>query len=309
MRPSDQQGEGLHAETLAGEAREAFSTADFGKRLHRYGTAKQNAAEFGRYLVAEGETDLANALARCGNLLAFRDYWTVGQIRLSQICTCQKHLICPLCAIRRGAKAVRVYSAKVGELLKADPTLGQYMVTFTVKNGDDLGERFRHLSACLRTYHRRRSRARQHGEVRKASAAVWSYEFTNKGAGWHPHVHAIWLCRDAPDMYRLRDEWHAITGDSFMVDVAPMDQGDPLGAFLEVFKYAVKFAALADPDRLHAYKRLKGKRLQGSLGDLRGLDVEPADSDELLEELPFIERLFRFVPGRGYVGASQVVAA
>lgn len=302
------QGEGLDADSLAGEAFEAFGTAHFGKRLHRYGSAKQNAVAFRDYLRNEGEDELAHALGRCGNLLAFRDYFTIGQIRLSKICTCKKHLICPLCAIRRGAKSVRVYSAKVGELLKADPSLGQYMVTFTVRNGPDLGERFRHLADCLRAYHKRRKGSRQHGEVRKASAAVWSFEFTNKGAGWHPHVHAIWLCREAPDMYRLRDEWHAITGDSFMVDVQPMDQGDPLGAFLEVFKYAVKFAALADPDRLHAYRRLKGKRLQGSLGDLRGLDVEPADSDDLLDDLPFIERLFRFVPGRGYVGATAAAA-
>jgi hypothetical protein len=74
-----------------------------------------------------------------------------------------------------------------------------------------------------------------------------------------------------------------------------------VGAFLEVFKYALKFADLADPDRLHAYKTLKGKRLQGSFGNLRGLDVEPSDSDELLDDLPYIERMFSFVSGVGYV--------
>lgn len=315
MRPGI--GEGLNVETLAGESREAFRTSDLDKRLQRYGSARENALKFRRYLVQEREDKLAEALGDCGNYMTLRDYFTIGQTRLAKICTCKKHLICPLCAIRRGAKAVRVNMAKVAELLKADPLLRQYLVTFTVKNGPDLGERFRHLTGCLREYHRRRSRARQHGEVLKASAAVWSYEFTNRrtartpagnvitlpdgGTGWHPHVHAIWLCREAPDMHRLRDEWKAITGDSFMVDVSPMDEADPVGAFLEVFKYALKFSDLADPDRLHAYKTLRGKRLQGSFGDLRGLDVEPSDSDELLDDLPYIERMFSFVAGVGYV--------
>lgn len=307
MHPPDRQGEGLDAASLGGETREAFGTSDLGKRLQRYGTAKANAVDFGRYLVQEGEHDLADDLRQCGNFLLMRQYFTIGQTRLAGICTCKRHLVCPLCAIRRGAKSVRVYQAKVAELLAADPLLRPFLVTFTVKNGDDLAERFRHLSGCMRAYHKRRKGSRQKGECRKASAAVWSYEFTNKGNGWHPHVHAIWLCREAPDMYRLRDEWHALTGDSFMCDVSPMDEADPLGAFLEVFKYAVKFAELADPDRLHAYRRLKGKRLQGSFGDLRGLDVEPGDADELLEDLPYIDLLYRFVPGAGYSLASADV--
>jgi hypothetical protein len=294
-------GEGLNVESLGGESREAFRTSGLFKRLQRYGSAKENALKFRRYLVEEREGELADALGECGNYMTLRDYFTIGQTRLAKICTCKKHLICPLCAIRRGAKSIRVNMAKVDELLKADPLLRQWLVTFTVKNGPDLGERFRHLTSCLRTYHRRRSRSNISSEVLKASAAVWSYEFTNNGNGWHPHVHAIWLSREQPDMHRLRDEWKAITGDSFMCDVRPMDEADPVGAFLEVFKYALKFADLADPDRLHAYKTLKGKRLQASFGDLRGLDVEPSDSDELLDDLPYIERMFSFVSGFGYV--------
>jgi hypothetical protein len=72
-----------------------------------------------------------------------------------------------------------------------------------------------------------------------------------------------------------------------------------------VFKYALKFSDLPDMHRLHAYKTLKGKRLQDSFGDLRGLDVEPSDQDDLLEELPYIERMFYFVRGRGYVERDQ----
>ena len=299
--PDRRKGEALDVGTLAGETREGFKSSDLTGRLRRYGSARENALRFREFLKRQGEHELAKDLNECGNYAMFRDYWTIGQVRLSHICTCRKHLICPLCAIRRGAKALRVYLARVQALMADDASLVPYLVTLTTKNGHDLGERFAHLQGCLRAYHKRRMGQRQRGEVRKAAAAVWSYEVTNKGKGWHPHVHAVWLCREAPDAFKLSDEWHGLTGDSFIVDVRPLDMADPVGGFCEVFKYALKFADLADEDRLTAYRTLRGKRLQDSFGELRGLDVEPGDADELLEDLPYIERLFRFRRGLGYV--------
>jgi len=299
-----EKGEGLDVETLAGESREAFRTSGLFKRLQRYGSAKENALQFRHYLARVGEDGLADDLGNCANYAAFREYFTIGETRLSRICTCKKHLLCPLCAIRRGAKALRVYLARVAHLREADKALQPFLVTLTVKNGDDLAERFSHLVQSLRAYHKRRHLNRGH-EVCKASSSVWSYEFTNSGKGWHPHVHAVWLCHQRPDSFKLAEEWKAITGDSYIVDVRPLDESDPVGAFCEVFKYALKFADLADPDRLHAYRTLKGKRLQDSFGDLRGLDIEPEDSDELLDDLPYIERLYQFIPGAGYKLTSE----
>ena len=80
---------------------------------------------------------------------------------------------------------------------------------------------------------------------------------------------------------------------------------DPVGGFCEVFKYALKFSNLPDDCRLSAYRILSRKRLQDSFGDLRGLDVEPTDSDELLDDLPYIERFFTYNRGVGYVEAEQ----
>ena len=304
--PNDEKSKPLAAlDSLGGEAREGFQRGQLWARLGRYATARENACQFADFLKGQDENKLAKLLDECGNYATFRDYFTVGEVRLSNFCTCKKHLLCPLCAIRRGAKALRVYLARVEALLAADALLRPFLVTLTVKNGPDLGERYRHLSGCLRTYHRRRSRSRQTGEVRKAGAAVWSYEATNRGNGWHPHVHAVWLCRESPDAHRLSAEWLALTGDSLIVDVRPMNMADPVGGFCEVFKYALKFSDLGDLDRLHAYKTLRGKRLQDSFGDLRGLDVEPGDADDLLEELPYIERFFRYVAGVGYVESPQ----
>lgn len=290
---------------LGGETREGFQTNQLSARLGRYANARENALQFRDFLLSQDEQKLADALGDCGNYATFRDYFTIGQTRLSKFCTCKKHLICPLCAIRRGAKALRVYLARVEALMASDALLRPYMVTLTVKNGPDLDERFRHLCGNLRGMHKRRKGKGGFGEVLKARSAVWSYEFTNKGKGWHPHVHAVWLCHEAPDPFKLSEEWHSLTGDSYIVDVSPINMADPLGGFCEVFKYALKFSDLADRDRLTAYRTLKGKRLQDSFGDLRGLDVEPSDADELLEELPYIERLYYFQRGVGYVESEQ----
>lgn len=313
--PDPKKVEALIPDSLAAEGKEGFGSDALAARLTRYGKAKANALQFSRYLDQRGKNSeqqtsklffgkLSDSLASCGNYAVFRDYYTIGQTRLSKFCTCKKHLICPLCAIRRGAKSLRVYLAKVSALMQLKPSLRPYFVTLTVKNGDDLDERFTHLHHSVRAYHKQRRECiagnRSPVEANKAISAVWSYEVTNKGNGYHPHVHAIWLCSTPPDPYKLSEEWHSITGDSMIVDARPIvpdSDGSFVSGFVEVFKYAVKFSELADDDRLHAYLTLKGKRLQDSFGDLRGLDVEPSDSDELLEDLPYIERLYVFTGG------------
>jgi hypothetical protein len=304
-KPDPSKSKPLTVADLGGETREGFQTNQLAARLGRYGKARENALQFRDFLLEQQEQKLADALGDCGNYAVFRDYFTIGQTRLAKFCTCKKHLICPLCAIRRGAKALRVYLAKVDALMAADALLRPFLVTLTVKNGPDLGERYRHLVENLRVYHRRRSRNNTSSEVLKAKSAVWTFEFTNKGKGWHPHVHAVWLGYTAPDPFKLSEEWRQLTGDSYIVDVRAIDMSDPVGAFCEVFKYALKFSDLGDIERLTAYKTLRGKRLVGSFGDLRGLDVEPADQDDLLEELPYVERLFYFVRGSGYVEVEQ----
>ena len=105
--PDPQTGEALDVgHSLGGESTEGFRKADLSARLERYGNARENALAFRDFLLTVDEVRLAKALGDCGNYATFREYFTVGQIRLSKFCTCKKHLICPLCAIRRGAKAL-----------------------------------------------------------------------------------------------------------------------------------------------------------------------------------------------------------
>jgi hypothetical protein len=99
----------------------------------------------------------------------------------------------------------------------------------------------------------------------------------------------------------LSAEWHNITGDSFIVDVRPISQEDPVSGFIEVFKYAVKFSDQPPADTVHAWETLAGKRLLGSAGCFRGVVVPEGLLDDLegFQGLPYVQYFYRYLPA-GY---------
>ena len=74
--------------------------------------------------------------------LLFRHYYTADLLRLHAASFCMKHLLCPLCAIRRGAKALKAYLDRWEVIQQDRPALRPFLVTLTVKDGDNLAERF-----------------------------------------------------------------------------------------------------------------------------------------------------------------------
>jgi len=319
---------------LGGAILEGDTQASFLRRLQRYGNAKQRAESMRDFILKYQDKDIpvskdnkilglngfgesqikriGTKLADCGNYLVFHDYHTVGKIRLTKASFCKQQLVCPLCAIRRGAKTLRSYLDKYTEVIKKEKPLETSLMTLTVKNGPDLLERFNHLQAGVKHLQADRRRAlsgsRNKTEFTKVLGAVGSYEFTNKGNGWHPHVHMIILHREAIDQGALSDEWKRTTGDSFIVDVRPMDRKkEPAQNFLEVFKYAVKFSDLKLSQNLFAALALKGKRLIFSFGIFRGVEVPDSLLDERLDDLPFVELFFNYSKiSRKYLSGSKV---
>lgn len=296
----DQKKNPLNDCALAGDIDQGADTAEaLPRRLERYGKARARAIAMADYLQAQHLPKEYRLLNACGNYLQFRHYYTVDKIRLHAARLCRKHLLCPLCAIRRGSKALSAYLDRFAAIQAECPTLKPYFVTVTVKNGPDLWERFCHLRQNLQALHKARGRKRGVSQVEKAAGAVWTFEVTNQGNGWHPHVHAIWLCETPPDQKALRAEWERLTGDSHQVKVLPIT-GDPVEGFLEVFKYSLKFSDLSLADNLEAYRVLSGENLLASFGVFRGVEVPEALTDEPLDGLPFIDLLFRYVKGAGY---------
>ncbi len=293
-----------YADLLVGDAKlGGDDAAVLPARLDRYSKAHHRAVEMGHYASEQGDVKLSSNLQQCGSYLLFRDYYTVDKVRLHAAKFCHKHLLCPLCAIRRGAKLVQAYMQRLQVIKAENPHLKAYLVTLTVKDGEDLKERFTHLYRSVQRLHKMRTGKGQYSEASKAAGAVWSYEFKRgKNSGlWHPHMHAIWLCEEKPSAKALSEQWKKITGDSFIVDITPFhDQEDVITGFLEVFKYAVKFSDLPLEDNWHGFKTLAGKRLVASFGCFRGVDVPVDLTDEGLDDLPYVELLYKFIYGAGY---------
>lgn len=299
----------LFASALAGETkREANSLAGLPKRLGRYARAKELAVAFCDYLSAvQPQTKAMRRciaeLDQCAVWLTFRYYAECREVRLARVRSCYQHLVCPFCAIRRGARLVMAYMERLNVVLAQAKyaELVPWMLTPTVKDGEDLVERLGHLRSSLRGL-RDDARRDRRGEMAKIVGMVGSYEI-KRGANsglWHPHGHIIGLANAPLDPNKLKDEWYARTGDSHQFEAHPM-YGDRGEAFAEVFKYALKFVGMPHADRWAAAQLLKAKRLVFSSGVLWGVEVLEDNADELLEARSYVELFFRYFAGRGYI--------
>jgi hypothetical protein len=282
--------------------KEAGTLEGLKDRIQRYEKAKIQSDSMYHYIEQNHprQQKLYTSIRDCASYLLFHYYPTVNQIKLRQTYTCQKPLLCRFCAIRRGSKLVNRYLDRFKWLADTNPDLKPYMVTFTVKDGDNLLERYTHLKKSLTLYHKYRHLKKSTREVQKASAATWSYEFKRgrNSQKWHPHVHAIWLCETPPSQSEISQEWFNITGDSFIVDVTPMDIINPEKGFLEVFKYAIKFSDQPEEDTWHCYETLSRKRLIGSFGDFYGIPEPDNLLDDPLEGIEYFEIFYNFFNGK-----------
>lgn len=282
----------------------ADGAAGLPAKLARYSKARRKALQMQSFAAKEGHVKEAKKLADCANYLLFRHYYTVDKLRLHAASFCKKHLLCPMCAIRRGAKMLRAYLQRYEAVIAEHPHLRPYLVTVTVKNGPDLAERVSHLRGAMkRMSQARRDYLKAPAKNRRVEFAAsmggfHSIEITNKGQGWHPHAHMIWLAGSEPDQKALSAEWLDWTGDSFIVDVRPLH--DPVEGFLEVCKYALKFSDLTEADNWHAYEVMSGHRLIDSHGLMRGVQIPEDLLDEPLDDLPFVDLLYRYLGDSGY---------
>jgi hypothetical protein len=290
-------------------------------RLQRYGAGKTRALDMAKYITEiynikqnsvgrpSENKKLATKLEGCANYLVFKRYLTVDEVRLHAATFCKKHLLCPFCAMRRGAKYLQVYKQRLDVVLQESPKLRAFMVTLTVKDGENLLERFTHLRKALKKYQEQRRNAlkgQKQVEYAKALGGVLSIEIKRgKGSGlWHPHVHMIWLCNEPPLASQLSKEWLELTGDSYIVDVREFYGESVVDGFLEVFKYALKFSDMELADNWEAFQTLKAKRLVDNFGLFRGIQVPDDLTDDDIDD-EYIMLLYRFVRGSGYNFAAQ----
>lgn len=286
---------------------------ELNERLRRYGKAHKRSLGMSDYIKGELERQpfdnrvyrrLADRIGHCGTWLTFKNFYTVGDVRLVKADFCKQHLLCPLCAIRRGTKSLADWMPKVEKVLAEHAGIKLWFVTFTVKNGIDLKERLEHLRKARQkmTARRRRYLSRpdreKFTESAKALGGMSSVEVKRgKTSGlWHPHQHEIWLTYEDIDQQALSQEWEELTGDSFIVDARPC-HGDLVKSFSELFKYALKFSDMEFEDNWEAFWTCRGQRLLGSFGILRGLKEVDDLTDADLKYLPYILMTYKFVGG------------
>ena len=250
----------------------------------------------------------AQKLNGCGNFLLFKNYYTLGEVKLTKLQTCGQHLLCPFCAAIRASRAIQKYVERIDQVMQENRKLKPVLITLTVKNGTDLAERSSHLMNSFRTLLERRrdyeKKGRGFNEFCKVKGAMYSYEntFNEKTGEWHPHIHMFALVEEWIDQQEFSEYWHSVTGDSMIVDIrrAKKEKGHGYSkAAAEVCKYALKFGDLSVEKTWEAFKVLKGKRLTGSFGLLWGVKIPDTMTDDLPEDqnLPYLEMLYKFVHG------------
>ena len=250
----------------------------------------------------------AHKLNECGNYLLFKNFYTIGEVKLSKLRTCGQHLLCPFCAAIRASRAIQKYVERIDQVLQENRKLKPVLITLTVKNGSDLAERSEHLMKSFRTLLDRRrdyeKKGRGFNEFCKVQGAMYSYEntYNEKTVEWHPHIHMFALVDQWIDQQEFSEYWHSLTGDSMVVDVRRARKRKGHGyskAAAEVCKYALKFGDLSVEKTWEAFKVLKGKRLTGSFGLLWGVKIPDTMTDDMPEhDLPYLEMLYKFVSGK-----------
>jgi hypothetical protein len=281
------------------------------KRLNRLSSHKKRTRALSAYLRERDKIDppFFQRLHSCYDYLLFKDYVNLKKVKLEATHCCRVHLLCPMCAIVRAAKQVQIYESKFQELKRKFPKLSIYYVVLTVKNGNDLVECYDHLQKSLQKLIERRRDAKKARNGAKSKNYALNSCFANVIAGaysievkrgenskaWHPHVNLLLLSEDVIHESEIKKEWKSITKDSQIAYCSVKDDDDKT-VFVEIFKYALKFSEMAFDDNFLAWQTLRGRRLMGSFGEFRGLDVEKGDTELGLKDEPYLELFYRYEP-------------
>lgn len=232
------------------------------------------------------DTVMGNKLRHCGSWLHLREWLQSGESRVMNANFCKATLLCRSCAARRAGKLIEGYGPKVEALTAQRPSLVPAMVTLTVKNGEDLKERYEHLKASWKRMTAAQRKADSNPvkntpiEWNKVQGAVRSIEITRGKGGWHPHIHAYCLLDQYINPFHLSAEWERFTGDSYVVDVRECKNGI-LPALCEVLKYTTKFSELDPSESWEIHSKLAGSRFIDPSGILRGVKTGDLDSDDI----------------------------
>lgn len=233
----------------------------------------------------EESDDLAEILLNCGKTLKLICV-NCGTQRDAKI-RCKKRW-CPVCAYYVAVDRVSKYRDIV------DDFQWPLFVTLTVRNTVDV-EGLLRLKESWGKF-RRRKLIRD-----KVKSGIVGYEVTNKGQGWHPHIHALldcrWLSLHVPEPTRkdnreekerkymaAADELGRAWADCTGQEIASVRarRGDA-NALIEVLKYSCKGSELIKCDEpvTPLIRLMQGMRLMTTFGEIRKIakDQDPEEGE------------------------------
>lgn len=250
----------------------------------RAAAAEQRTALADR-LRREDADDLAAKLDGCG-LPASLTCTNCGGIHSIET-RCRRRW-CPSCARSLAAERAARYHRRLQTLQ------WPLWVTLTMTNTDD-AEMIPRLKAAFKTFRRRK--------IWKAHTVggLWALEVTERGNGYHPHIHAMldckWLAADTPPPHpldtratvgakidaakcELSAEWGAAVGQDWAVALAVRKSG--ADAVRELLKYTVKGSDLLSSLLPVAplIRQIDSGRTISTFGTLRNGKLPPEPDDD-----------------------------
>jgi len=277
--------------------------------------SRRNSQEIVSLLLKIGRKKHGIRLHRCGSYLLFREYVTEGTTKLISAEFCKLGKLCIFCAARRALKMTKKHIEKYELCLEESPNLKLYNLVLTSRDTDDLVKQFDMINSGFKLLWNRGKLSRHRAYRSTAFSSVMgctrSIEIKrgrNSGL-WHPHIHALLLVDGKLDQAQVVEEWAELVGQTVEetrgaqylepVDLRPrrgddIQDASVIGAFMECFKYAMKFDEMTSEDLVSAFVALRGRRFLQSYGCVYGIP-EIDYEDELLEDdsLLFIDLLFR----------------
>lgn len=210
------------------------------------------------YYSRAARPEKASKIAGCGSYLELRRYNNAGQTTTLHKGSWCMHPMCPMCAWRKHLKQGAVLSQAIQGMDDL------YLVTLTVDN----------TSTLLRNQVRDiiSASTKMLRQVLQVNTYAANIEVTERGHGYHPHIHAIvqqpyWSARDIKySMADWRRKWGQIAGGKHgynLLDIRRIDDG--IGAVAEVTKYISKMSVDTDIARavdvlapaLHGIRQLR----------------------------------------------------
>jgi hypothetical protein len=236
-------------------------------------------------LQTEGAFDLAAKLETCGQETSLTCTGCGSHHPIETRC---KRRWCPTCARKISFDRVAKYQRRLQHIQ------WPLWLTLTVKNSDDetiVDE----LKAGWKKFRRKKIM------LEHCTGGLWALEVTERGNGWHPHIHAMldceWLAHHTPAPVscdtkaiisekityakaELAEEWGACVGQDWAMALAVRKSGAE--AARELLKYAVKGTDLLDSILPIApmLRMIDAGRTISTFGSLRNNKLPPEADDD-----------------------------